>query len=42
LKDKIKRHKFFYKKANEKNKKLKVEEPNQNILYIQIKNEWLN
>jgi hypothetical protein len=42
LKDKIEKYKNFDKKTKENNKKLKVEGPNQNILYIQIKNQKLN
>ena len=42
MKDKIEKYKNFDKKTKENNKKLKVEGPNQNILYIQIKNQKLN
>jgi hypothetical protein len=42
LKDKIERHKNFDKREKENNKELKVEWPNWNALYIQIKNQGLN
>jgi hypothetical protein len=42
LKNKIESHKNFDKKAKNKNKKLKVKGPNQKILSIQIKKQWLN
>jgi hypothetical protein len=41
LNDKIKRYKIFDKKTK-KIKKLKIDVPNQNILYIQIKYKKLN
>ena len=40
LKDKIKNNKNQDKMT--KKKKLKAERPNQNILHIQIRNQWLN
>jgi len=39
LKDKNERYKNFDKRAKKKNKKLKIERPNRNTLYIQIKNQ---
>jgi len=42
LNDKIESYKDFDKGAKEKNKKLKVEGLNQETLYIQIRNQWLN
>jgi len=39
LNDKIEINKNFDKKTE---KKIKVERPNRNILYIQIRNQWLN
>jgi hypothetical protein len=37
LKDKIESHKNFDERAKKRNKKLKVEWPNQKILFTQIK-----
>jgi hypothetical protein len=42
IKDKIKSHKNFDKRANDQNKKLKVEVLDRKILYIQIKKQGLN
>jgi hypothetical protein len=42
IKDKIKSHKNFDKRANDQNKKLKVEGLDRKILYIQIKKQGLN
>ena len=42
LKDKIESNKNFDKRTKKKYKKFKVKGPNQNILYIQIRNQVLN
>jgi len=42
IKNKIKSHKNFDKRANDQNKKLKVEGLDRKILYIQIKKQGLN
>ena len=42
LKDKIESNKNFDKRTKKKKKKFKVEGRNQNILYIQIRNQGLN
>ena len=42
LKDKIESNKNFDKRTKKKYKKFKVKGPNQNILYIQIRNQGLN
>jgi hypothetical protein len=42
LKNKIESNKNFDKRTKKKYKKFKVKGPNQNILYIQIRNQFLN